>query len=146
MCATVLPVLFIALMLEGRELTQVAVWAARRQVRELRRLRARVEQAVAEADRAGHHQTVIAVSPIGYGWLALPAVACILLFGLGEVSAVLALDARHASWFEHACVLAALVGLPSGLVLVTSVSLVRSSYTDLRQQAATPTPDDPPSS
>lgn len=133
-------------MLEGRELTQVAVWAARRQLRELRRLRARVERVVAEAELAGDRRTVIGVSPLGYGWLALPAVACILLFGLGEISAVLASDARRASGFEHGCVLTALIGLPSGLVLVTAVSLIRAGYSDLRDESADPSDDDPPPS
>jgi hypothetical protein len=64
--------------------------------------------------------------------LALPAVACIVLFGLGEVSSVLAINARHATAFEHLCVVAALVSLPIVLVLVTAGSIITTGSRELK--------------
>jgi hypothetical protein len=129
-CATVLPVLFIALTLESGGLARAAVWAARREAREFHRLKALALRA--EADGIAERRTVV-VTSIDPSWLlALPAVACLLLFGLGEVCAVLALNAQHATGFEHFCVVAALVALPVVLVGVAAVSIVAAGARDLK--------------
>jgi hypothetical protein len=130
--ATVLPVLFIALMLESSGLARAAIWAARREAREYRRLRERVAEAVEQAEH-GERRHVVGVGSFELGGLlALPALLCLLLFGAGEVSSVLALDARHASSFEHVVVLAALVALPVALVAVAAGSLLAAAVRDLR--------------
>lgn len=125
--ATVLPVLFIALMLEGGGLTRAAIWALRSQIDDFRRLRARARQ-VAEAARQNQRPTVvIAVSSNADALSVLPAVVCMLLFGFGEVCSVLALNAQRATSFEHFWVIAALIAMPIAVVAVTSAAIIRSS-------------------
>jgi hypothetical protein len=143
--ATVLPVLFIALMLESSGLARAAIWAARREAREYRRLRARISEVVEEAEVGGRRHVIVGGGLELGGLLALPAVACLLLFGAGEVCAVLALNAQHASDVEHDLVMAALVALPVALVAVAASAIVASAVRDLRaaEAAAPDDPDDP---
>jgi hypothetical protein len=150
-CATVLPVLFIALTLESGALARAAIWAARREAREFRRLKALAMRAEDEAAERGERRTVV-VTGVDSSWLlALPVVACLVLFGLGEVSAVLALNAQHATGFEHFCTVAALVALPVVLVAVAAVSIVAAGARDLKgpgaeEGAGDEPPGDPPPS
>jgi hypothetical protein len=142
-CATVLPVLFIALTLESASLERAAVWAARREASEFRRLKALALRG--EADETAERRTVV-VTSVDPSWLlALPAVASLLLFGLGEVCAVLALNAQHATGFEHFWVVAALVAMPVILVAVAAVSIIAAGARDLKGPGDEPPGDPPPS-
>jgi hypothetical protein len=143
-CATVLPVLFIALTLESGGLARAAIWAARREAREFRRLKALALQAEAADKRGEQRMVVVATNVDPSGLLVLPAVACLVLFGLGEVSAVLALDTQRATGFEHFCVVAALVALPVVLVGVAAVSIIAAGARDLRAREDDDAEDPPP--
>jgi hypothetical protein len=144
-CATVLPVLFIALTLESGGLARAAIWAARREAREFRRLKALALRAADEAEAERGERRTVVVTGVDPSWLlALPVVACLVLFGLGEVSAVLALNAQRATGFEHFCVVAALVALPVVLVAVAAVSIVAAGARDLKAREDDDAEDAPP--
>jgi hypothetical protein len=97
--ATVIPVLFLALMLPGGILARFARWE-----REWRRAQIREHGADFVSKAPVHVRAVYELM----GW----PVALALAFGLvGEIPAILALDHRHATATEHAWTLVSVIGL-----------------------------------
>jgi hypothetical protein len=106
--ATVIPVLFIALMLPDGILVGYALWT--------RRVRTRWVQSIAGADRSSLVRSFLASTRMwlaqqGFFVIQLPMMFA-LIFGLtGEVAALLALDEEQATRFEHVWVRASVIGL-----------------------------------
>lgn len=132
--APVIPVLFIALLIPDGILARYAVWVKRLRSLPLARIRLRLaRQALRAAAPAGMTEPVAprpsAFAVWGvlrfYDLLVFPVTAALALFVMGEISAVHALNHRHASGPEHWWVEAALVGLP--LLAVSSVIASNSS-------------------
>lgn len=117
--ATVIPVLFIALLIPEGVLARYAVWVKSLRSRQLGAIRTRhTRQASADPTFAADTETAQIPVPTLWGVLRLhdlllfPVTAALLLFVGGEISAVHALDHRHASGSEHWWVEATLVALP----------------------------------
>lgn len=126
--ATVIPVLFIALLVPEGLLARYAVWVKHLRSLQLARIQLRLaRKALREADQAELTEAVVpgpsAFAVWGvfrlYDLLVFPVTAALILFVMGEISAAHALNHRRASGTEHWWVETALVGLP--LLAVASV-------------------------
>ncbi len=166
--ATILPVLFIGVMLPGSTLSRLNIWtkqvrrylqnrqwlymptkriaaAKRREIQARAKRRAsRLDVPLADAEAAirrqwtGQDETALrlATKPavlrrIGAGllWLVLQflVLALLLLFALGEIGAVLALDHRHATHIEHVVVVVAVMYLTILTAVVAFLTYVAQS-------------------
>jgi hypothetical protein len=130
--ATVIPVLFLALLLSGGPLAKYALWAKRQRSEQLRRI-IKAEQGIenVSATRLWWVRNT-------YYLLSLPTTLVLVFFVGGEISAAYALDHRHATSSEHGWVLAALVVLPIITVLVVLASVSFTWARDIR--GSTPQP------
>jgi lysylphosphatidylglycerol synthetase-like protein (DUF2156 family) len=108
--ATVIPVLFIALLIPDGALARYSLWAKQLRSTGLRRIR---------GGSASRHWGVLRV----YNLLALPVTITFLLFAIGEIDAVHALSHEHASGTEHTMVETALVWLTIMAVVSTIASI-----------------------
>ncbi len=141
--ATVIPVLFVALMLQGGILSHYSVWTKLVRSLQLARIGLRAERKAlefpkkaTEEKRKGKAQksekssgtkdlsgeppalALWGVRRINYV-LQVPVMLVLTLFSAGEISAALALDHRHATQVEHGFVMAALIVLPLVTVFTT---------------------------
>jgi hypothetical protein len=109
--ATVIPVLFIALMLPPGVLARYALWAKERRNAQLRQ--------VVQAEKATGKATGRKLWAVfrRYDLVVLPATLAFVFFLGGQISAALAIDHRHATSTEHAWVMWSLIGLPILTVL-----------------------------
>jgi hypothetical protein len=105
--ATVIPVLFVALVLPNGVLARYAVWAKKQRSNQLRRV---TQGGALPARRLWGVYRI-------YDFLTLPVTLFRLFFVMGEISAVLALDHRHATRTEHRLVMASLIVMPIIAVL-----------------------------
>lgn len=108
--ATVIPVLFIALLIPDGALGRYAVWVKRLRSTQLRRIR---------GGSAGRHWGVFRVHDL----LLLPVTVTFIVFVLGEIDAVHALSHQHASGSQHVWVETALVWMTIMAVLSTVTSI-----------------------
>src|SRR5208282_1109858 len=113
-----------------------AVWVKLQRSLQLRRIRLRARRASGDAT-----PPTVAVAGVLriHDLLLLPVTAALVLFVAGEISAVHALDHRHASASEHGWVEAALVVLPV-LVVISVVASISFRWTRI----ALPDPDKRP--
>jgi hypothetical protein len=64
----------------------------------------------------------------GYVVYHLPVTLFLLLFLGGEINAVLAIDQRHASAFQHGWVIASLIGLPVLIVFAMAIGATLEAH------------------
>jgi len=113
--ATVTPVLFLALMLPGGILARYGQWVKDWRDRRL--------SSMPPPERIGSRSAHQWVTSNGYTVLYLPVYVALTFGGVGEVAAVLALDAEHATRFEHLWVRASVIGLAAITVASTLVAV-----------------------
>jgi hypothetical protein len=115
MAATIIPIFFLALMLPGGVLFRYSIWVRRWHTRHL-------SDALNNKDRR-YWRTLLANR--GHDLFSLPIQLMLLAASIGEVSAVIALDQRHATPREHWWVLVSVIGLP---VVTVMSALFAASY------------------
>lgn len=108
--ATVIPVLFIALLIPDGALARYSLWAKRLRSTQLRRIR---------GGSVSRHWGVLRIHDL----LVLPVTITFLVFITGEIDAVHALSHQHASGTEHTWVETALVWLTIMAVVSTTASI-----------------------
>lgn len=108
--ATVIPVLFIALLIPNGALARYSLWAKQLRSTQLRRVR---------GGSASRRWGALRI----YDLLVFPVTITFVVFVIGEVDAVHALSHEHASGAEHTWVETALVWLTVMAVLSTIASI-----------------------
>jgi hypothetical protein len=117
--ATVIPVLFVAMMLPSGILARYSLWTKQLRSRQLQRVRKSIAARGEDPDKVPAPRLTALFR--SHDLVRLPVTLFFVLFLGGEISAVLAIDHRHATAVEHWWVMASLVVLPI-LSLVSAVA------------------------
>lgn len=119
--ATVIPVLFVAMMLPPGILARYSLWSKQLRSRQLQRIRKSIAAGGEDPDRIPPSRLTALFR--SHDLVRLPVTLFFVFFLGGEISAVLAIDHRHATAAEHSWVMAALIVLP----ILTVVSTVAAT-------------------